>query len=111
MRPWVTCYTKSGRIKFTKEQWMEGSKRLSLDQKFLHRLDGPAVIYSDGEGYYWIDGEGYKEDKFRATIAAVKRMSLAERLTDPRDWVRELKGEPPEEMVWKTKRKAIKKKI
>jgi hypothetical protein len=30
MRPWVTCYTKSGIIKFTKEQWMEGPKRLSL---------------------------------------------------------------------------------
>lgn len=34
-----------------------------LDGK-LHRLDGPAVEFADGDKYWYIDGQSYDQDEF-----------------------------------------------
>ena len=40
-----------------------GNKFYFINNKF-HRLDGPAAIYSDGEGGYYINGEKLSKEEF-----------------------------------------------
>jgi hypothetical protein len=32
--------------------------------RFIHRLDGPAIIYNDGNVLYWIEGMHYTKEEF-----------------------------------------------
>ena len=70
-----------------------GDKFWYIDNK-LHRSDGPAVTRKGVDGpqvkYFWIDNEHYSEKDFNKLITRIKRLPLAMRLTDPREWVRKL---------------------
>jgi dCMP deaminase len=64
--------------------------------ELYHRLDGPAieedaVAYGSFPNHYYIDGVAYELVDYMRIIKEVKNMSPAERLTDPRWWVREYK--------------------
>jgi hypothetical protein len=55
-----------------------------------HRLDGPAVLSHSGYKEWWLDGQQFNnEEDYNEVLNQVRNMSDAERLTDPRDWVRE----------------------
>jgi hypothetical protein len=56
----------------------------------LHRIDGPAIETSTGHREWWISGEYYTEQEFNELIREINEMSVAMKLTDPRDWVRKL---------------------
>ena len=66
------------------KQWYRNGK--------LHRVNGnPAVYNSYGEeSYYYIDDVDYSYEDYKAIIEEVNNMHEALRLTDPREWVREL---------------------
>lgn len=39
---------------FTYDEWM---RHTGVDSQRLHRLDGPAIVYSEGSNEWWIDGK------------------------------------------------------
>lgn len=41
----------------------DGNKRW-YQNDHLHRTDGPALIFSDGEQQWWINGQRYTEQEF-----------------------------------------------
>jgi len=51
-------------------EYNDGDKEYYLDHK-LHRLDGPAVDYSDRKEW-WIHGEHYSEQEFNEYIQSKK---------------------------------------
>jgi len=55
-----------------------------------HRTDGPAVEYSNSYKRWYIDDEEYSERAFKKLIAEVKGLPKVLRLIDPREWVRKL---------------------
>lgn len=92
-------------------EW-EGDQREWFIYGKRHRIDGPAIEYSklradlndkeyndnlidydnDASNYSWyIDDVSCSQLEHSLIMQEVKNMSLAERLTDPRWWVRELK--------------------
>ena len=83
---WFTCgrlHRVDGpaveRASGTKEWWTDGKR---------HRIDGPAIEYADGTKSWYIDDEGYTEEDLNKLIEEVKKLPLALRLIDPREWVR-----------------------
>jgi len=46
-------------------EWSDGAKSWYVDGK-CHRLDGPALEYSNGSGSYWIEGEYLTKEQFLA---------------------------------------------
>ena len=63
--------------------WYRNGKR--------HRVNGKiATMRADGLGYYWIDDKCYTYEDYKTIIDEVNSMHPALRLTDPREWVREL---------------------
>jgi hypothetical protein len=72
-------------------EYANGDKSWYVDGK-LHRIDGPAIEYLNGEDKHWyVDGKYcYVEIEFNKLIAEVKELPLALRLIDPREWVRKL---------------------
>lgn len=42
-------------------EWADGDKQWLINGH-SHREDGPAVEYSDGSKYWWIDGKPHRED-------------------------------------------------
>jgi hypothetical protein len=71
--------------------WEDGQEEWFLHNK-RHRLDGPALINNDLLIRDWyLDNEPLIEHEHIATMNEVNKMTLAERLTDPRWWVREYK--------------------
>ena len=65
----------------TKSWWVDGE---------CHRIDGPAIEYNDGAKYWYVDGKYYSKKDFNKLIEEVKKLPLALRLIDPREWVRKL---------------------
>jgi hypothetical protein len=57
----------------------------------LHRSNGPAVECKNGHKEWWLGGQECFEEAYNEVIDQVKALSPAERLTDPRDWIREFK--------------------
>ena len=51
-----------------KIEWIEGKKEWFQGGK-LHRLDGAAVEYANGDKSYFINGRGYSEEQFNYEIA------------------------------------------
>ena len=108
----ITIYSKEkGKQEFTQEEWWEfdGSAvtfhreddkpavEMSTGYKAwyrkgkLHRINNkPGVEYSGGEKSYCIEDEYYTYEDYKAIIEEVNNMQPALRLTDPREWVREL---------------------
>jgi hypothetical protein len=66
-----------------------GYKYWYIDGK-RHRVDGPAVEWVNGDKYWYVDGKKYTEEQFNELIKQIDKMSLVMKLTDPRQWVREL---------------------
>ena len=60
-----------------------------IDDK-LHRIDGPAEEYANGGKVWWIDGKNYSEREFNLLLKEIRKLPLALRLIDPREWVRKL---------------------
>lgn len=48
-------------------EYTDGTKAYMIYGK-RHRLDGPAVVYSDGGETFWIDGVQLTPDEFHAAI-------------------------------------------
>jgi hypothetical protein len=68
-------------------EYTDGTKLWYIDSK-LHRNDGPAVEYADGGKRWYVDGKGYTEEEFNKLMKAIRKLPLALRLIDPREWVR-----------------------
>ena len=45
---------------YGKQQWYRNNK--------LHREDGPAIIYSDGEKKWYLEGKDYREEDYHAKL-------------------------------------------
>jgi hypothetical protein len=58
----------------------------------LHRLDGPARTDSSSS-QYWINGEPTTKNRLAKHVSKIRYMPLYLRLIDDRWWVRELKDE------------------
>ena len=37
----------------------DGDELWKLPNGLIHREDGPAITFADGETYWWLDGQGY----------------------------------------------------
>ena len=71
-------------------EYADGDREWYVDGK-RHRTDGPAVEWVDGYKSWWVDDELYSTEKdFNKFIQEVKELPLALRLIDPREWVRKL---------------------
>ena len=46
-------------------EWVNGDKYWWVNGK-LHRTDGPAIEFSNGDKWWYIDGVCFTEDKFKA---------------------------------------------
>lgn len=53
---YAVVYTRDGRFELTKGEWLE------FDYNQLHRSEGPAVEYADGDREWRIDGMEHRED-------------------------------------------------
>ena len=53
-------------------------------------IDGPAVEYADGGKRWYVDGKDYAEEDFNKLMKAIRKLPLALRLIDTREWVRKL---------------------
>ena len=75
------------RIDGPAREYADGDKFWHVNGK-LHRNDGPAVEYADGGKRWYVDGKGYTEEEFNKLMKAIRKLPLALRLIDPREWVR-----------------------
>jgi hypothetical protein len=114
VKPYITIYTKeNGKQEFTEDEWNKNRDKFS--GLTYHRVDGPAVEYSDGykswfkEGRlhrigdpavefhsnwwvrrdWYIEDEEYIKEDYDKLMREVKAMPLVLRLVDPRKWVRD----------------------
>ena len=69
-------------------EYINGDKLWYVDDR-LHRVDGPAVE-SDGDKFWWVDDIQYSEKQFEALIEEIRSLPKALRLIDPREWVRKV---------------------
>ena len=53
---YCTIWTKDGKQELTKYQWFD------FDWDKLHRLDGPAIEWSNGLKWWYVDGERHRLD-------------------------------------------------
>ena len=72
-------------------EYTDGTKLWYIDSK-LHRNDGPAVEYADGGKRWYVDGKDYAEEDFNKLMKAIRKLPLALRLIDTREWVRNYEG-------------------
>ena len=70
-------------------EYSDGEKDWWVDSK-LHRVDGPAIVYASGNKEWYVDGKQYSEKEFSILIKEAKALPLALRLIDPREWVRKM---------------------
>jgi len=57
--------------------WSDGSKAWFVDGK-RHRLDGPAVEYATGTRLWYVDGKYLTEEEFNDLTAPTLELTLAE---------------------------------
>jgi len=77
------------KIKTPKFYYKDGTTSSIYDNSsMLHRTDGPAVEWTDGENHWYIDGWYCTEEEFKQLIREIGQLPLALRLIDPREWVR-----------------------
>jgi hypothetical protein len=75
----------------TKYYYKDGTTSSEYDNsKVIHRIDGPAIEYSNGYEEWYVDGGYYREEEFNKLIEEIRQLPLAMRLIDPREWVRKL---------------------
>ena len=43
-----------------------------------HRIDGPAIVYSNGDVEYWIEGANYFYEEWLEKVSPKKEMTIAE---------------------------------
>ncbi len=55
-----------------------GTTRWYNEQSQLHREDGPAVEYKDGEKYWWLNGISYSKLEWEEELAKRKQRSQEE---------------------------------
>ena len=72
-------------------EYANGDRFWLVDGK-RHRVDGPAVEWVDGRGSWYVEYKYYTEENFNKLIEEVKELPLALRLIDPREWVRNYEG-------------------
>jgi hypothetical protein len=87
---YITIYTRENdKVEFTEKDYFASNK---VDRATPHRLDGPAIIFSDPNlgSHYFIDGDPFSQKDYWQEIQNIKNMPLELRLIDPRDWVREM---------------------
>ena len=71
-------------------EWADGDKSWYLNGKY-HRVDGPAIEWEKSSVRHWyLNGECYIEEQFNKVLKEAKEMCTVLQLTDPREWVREL---------------------
>ena len=70
-------------------EYNDGDKHWYIDGK-RHRLGGPAVEYADGDKLWYIDGKYHLEQEHSKIIEDMRALSKPLRLIDPRAWVRDL---------------------
>lgn len=63
---------KNTNEKLTKETYDDGDVFYNNIKTLWHRLDGPAIEYSDGTKEWYIDGKQYTELKFNIQVRKMK---------------------------------------
>jgi hypothetical protein len=58
-------------------EYSDGDKEWYLDGK-LHRVDGPAIEYSDGDTEWYLDGKEYTKKKYDFEIKRRKQPEVIE---------------------------------
>jgi hypothetical protein len=56
-------------------EWSDGDKSWWVAGE-RHRLDGPAIEYADGRKYWYLDGECLTEEKFLALTSPTLELTL-----------------------------------
>jgi len=59
---YLTFWTKEGKQELTRDKWLD------FVESKPHRLDGPAVEYTDGRKQWWIDGNWLVFEKVETWI-------------------------------------------
>ena len=58
-------------------EWVEGDKFWYLNGK-RHREDGPAIEYSNGDKFWFLNDEIYREEEFNRKMSPAIEMTVAE---------------------------------
>ncbi len=53
-------------------------KEYKNESEELHRLDGPAIEYSDGSKEWWLNGINYSEEELHQELIKLKLKRLVE---------------------------------
>lgn len=94
IKQWVTIYAvENGQQELSETQWIMFKSAFTF-----HRIGGPAIEYHDTSSLsdsslreiWWIEGLCYTKTHYSRIMKKIKNMTLAERLTDPTWWVREM---------------------
>jgi len=89
-KPFVTIYILGNdKRKVTYAEWNRNRDKFS--GLTYHRVDGPAIEWSDNFIFHYINGESLTEGEYIKLIQEIKDMPEVLRLIDPRKWVREFK--------------------
>ena len=70
-------------------EYPNGETLWYMDGK-LHRTDGPAMEYPNGDQRWYIDGARYSKEAFDNLIRTTKTLSSVDKSKDPREWVRKI---------------------
>lgn len=73
-------------------EYANGNREWFINGK-LHRIDGPAIdptIFRNGSFRHYLDGESYSKEDYDKIIKEITDLPLALRLVDPREWVRSM---------------------
>jgi hypothetical protein len=96
----IVVYTKEDMVILSAVEWQS---QILFGLLHPHRINGPAVIFDENLARahfasrptepeeYWIDGNYFSEERFKEIVREIESMTDAERLTDPRWWVRDFK--------------------
>jgi hypothetical protein len=55
--------------------WSDGTQEYYLEDK-MHRTNGPAIVYTDGSSEYWVGGVKYTEDEYPKAVFNYKLKQL-----------------------------------
>jgi len=64
-------------IKYEVIVYADGGKTWCLGDK-LHREDGPAVEYSNGDKFFYLNGQRLSEEKFNERMTPTVEMTMAQ---------------------------------
>ena len=74
---WYNLEGQRHRLDGPAVEWSDGHKEWCVNDK-LHREDGPAIEWSDGSKSWWINGQELTEDEFNRKVNPIQELTVEE---------------------------------